>query len=193
MSATQAKPDVTLTSSSGNERPVETTGLRLLRAFGTWLFGTGYAIWLGGLIALGAFMAPNVAATLHSPVVVAGGEPLRRAILNGIVGNSFRVLGAVCYWCYWPMALGLFIELRRRSAGYRRWTTPLIFLLIAAGLVMVESSSFLSSMDAAQARGDMQRFDALHHAYERNAMIQFALLLVIGGVKALRDGFARND
>ena len=171
----------------------ESSGLRVARTIGSWLFGIGYALWLGGLVALGALMVPNVAATLHTPTVVAGGEPLRRAILNGIVGNSFHLFNDVCYGCYGAMLLGTFLEMRGAAVPYRKWTMARFCVAAFAAVTLAWLGFLFANMDIAQASGNMRAFDAFHHQYEAVSMLQLPLLLVTGALTACRDWFARND
>ncbi len=154
--------------------------------FARWLFSVALALWLGGLLAIGAIVAPVTAHFMDAHPAFAADPARKAALLTAIVGGSLRVFNFVCYTCsgflLWSQLLLLRMAPRRLAVG----SLAVTLLLAASALVL--GFVLFPLMDAAQASGQMNAFDALHKRYEAvSTDFQFPLLLVLALLAALRD------
>lgn len=169
-----------------SSRPLRTG--RGLAAFGAFLHTVAYALWLGGLIGIGALVAPNAAHVIHSYPAFASDESAQKAILTGIIGGSLRVFNYVCYVAGVLMLVGGALELRGASPEFVRLTQAR--MMVAALLLLMATYlgfGLFPLMDAAQASGQMARFDAMHKQYEWVSQAQLIPLLLIAAITACRD------
>ncbi len=144
------------------------------------------ALWLGGLVAVGALVAPTAFHVTRTMPALAGNLPLQNALAGGIVGGSLRLFNVLTLVC---AAVLLAASLALRPLTDRRWTGA----CLAVTLALLLSALYLTygltpAMDAAQMRGDFSAFDRMHHAYERiSTLLQLPLLLLLTLFTALRD------
>jgi len=157
-----------------------------LLVFLRWLHTIALALWLGGLIAIGALVAPAAFHVVRVSPAFAGNLGLQNNIAGGIVGSSLHSFTAVCFACGFLL---LFVNgILLREAG-RQWT----FCLLAVSLALLLSVFYLGfaltpAMEQAQNLGNSPLFDQLHHRYEMISIdFQFPLLLLTAFLSALRD------
>ena len=144
------------------------------------------ALWLGGLVAIGAFVAPTAFHATRTATALAGNLPEQNALAGAIVGGSLRLFNVLCLV---SAAMLLAANLALLTATDRRWTGAclgLMLLLLLSALYL--TFGLTPALDAAQARGDMTGFDRMHHGYEQvSTLFQFPLLLLLTLFTALRD------
>jgi hypothetical protein len=70
-----------------------------LPAFARWLYSVSLALWLGGLLAIGAFVAPTAFWVVRNNSFFIGKPALQAQIAGGIVGGSLRPFGVLCDVC----------------------------------------------------------------------------------------------
>lgn len=144
------------------------------------------ALWLGGLVAIGALVAPTAFHAARTAPALAGNLPAQNALAGAVVGGSLRLFNVLCLV---SVAVLLVSNLALLTTAGRRWTGA---CLAATGLLLL-SALYLTfgltpALDAAQARGDMAGFDRMHHGYEQvSTLLQFPLLLLLTLFTALRD------
>ncbi len=144
------------------------------------------ALWLGGLVAIGALVAPTAFHATRTATALAGNLPEQNALAGAVVGGSLRLFNILCLVSAAVLLTANFVLL---TAADRRWTgaclgITLLLLLSALYLTLV----LTPALDAAQARGDMAGFDRMHHGYEQiSTLFQFPLLLLLTLFTALRD------
>lgn len=144
------------------------------------------ALWLGGLVAIGALVAPTAFHATRTATALAGNLPAQDALAGAIVGGSLRLFNILSLVCAAVLLAANFVL---RSSTDRRWTgsclvVTLLLLLSALYLTLV----LTPALDAAQARSDMASFDKMHHAYKQvSTLFQFPLLLLLTLFTALRD------
>ena len=144
------------------------------------------ALWLGGLVAIGALVAPTAFHVARTDPALAGSLAAQNALAGGIVGGSLRVFNFLTLACAAVLLAANFFLL---SAARRRWT----FACLLAALLLLLSALYLTfhltpAMDAAQLRGDSASFDVMHRAYEAlSTRLQFPLLLLLTVCTAGRD------
>jgi hypothetical protein len=147
----------------------------LLCIFGRWLHGTALAVWLGGLVMIGAVVAPTVFQILPHDPTLAG----------GIVGDSLRVFNIVCLVCGGLMLLADVLL-------WRTWRGPSAFsLIVTLGLIALTvylGWILFPQMDAAQAHHQLAVFAPLHARYERLSLWELPPLLCLLLADALRGG-----
>ena len=146
-----------------------------------WLHRVALALWLGGLIAIGALVAPTAFHVIPHDAALAG----------AVVGGSLRHFNVLCLVCGVLMLLvdiGL-LAARRANRLPVLWGVSLTLLLLA--LTGYLGWSLFPAMDAAQAQGHMGRFDLLHHRYERLSGLELPLLLLLAAAATVRDSFPR--
>ena len=143
-------------------------------------------LWLGGLVAIGALVAPTAFHLTRSLPAFAGNTALQNAVAGGVVGGSLKLFTVLCYVCGALLLLTgavLFRSVPRRPAQA---------CLIVSALLLLSSLylglSLTPALDAAQARSDFATFDGLHHQYEQiSSLVQMPLLLLLAVLGAWRD------
>jgi len=150
------------------------------------LHAIALALWLGGLIAIGALVAPTAFHLTRSLPALAGDTALQNAIAGGVVGGSLKLFVVLCDVC--GVLLLLTGAVLFRSTPRR----PALSCLAVSALLLLSSLylglSLTPALDAAQARGDFATFDGLHHQYERvSSFVQMPLLLLLTVLAAWRD------
>ena len=144
------------------------------------------ALWLGGLVAIGALVAPTAFHATRSAPALTGNLPEQNALAGAIVGGSLRLFNGLCLV---SAAVLLASNLVLRSSTDRHWTGAcfgITLLLLLSALYL--TFGLTPALDAAQARGDLRIFDRMHHAYEQvSTLLQFPLLLLLTLCTALRD------
>ena len=146
------------------------------------------ALWLGGLVAIGALVAPTAFHAARTAPLLAGHFPEQNALAGAVVGGSLRLFNALSFACAAMLLAANTLLLPRTS---RRWTGA----CLAAALALLISALFLSldltpALDAAQAQGRRADFGRLHHEYEKvSTLLQMPLLLLLTVLTALRDSF----
>lgn len=144
------------------------------------------ALWLGGLVAIGALVAPTAFHAARAAPALAGNLPAQNALAGAVVGGSLRLFNVLCLV---SAAVLLASSFALRSSTDRRWTGAclvLIFALLISALYL--TFGLTPALDAAQARNDMAGFDKMHRDYEQiSTLLQFPLLLLLTLFTALRD------
>ena len=144
------------------------------------------ALWLGGLAAIGALVAPTAFHAARTAPSLAGNAAGQNALAGAIVGGSLRLFNDLTFAC---AAVLLAANALLLPGASRRWTGA----CLAATLALLASVLFLAlgltpALDAAQAGGHMADFDRMHHEYEQvSTLLQFPLLLLLTVFTALRD------
>ncbi len=155
------------------------------------LHTTALALWLGGLIAIGALVAPVAFQTVHINPALAGNPAAQANLAGGIVGGSLRRFNVVCLGCGGLLLLADGLLLARAGLGRRPRVWTALALLVT--LALCASALYLTfglfpALDAAQGQGNMALFDSLHAHYERvSTNLQFPLLIILALLSALRD------
>lgn len=153
------------------------------------LHGVMYALWFGGVIMIGALVAPAVSAVIHKPP--AGLDPglLKLTLTGGVIGQALRNFIVVTYLAGAVMILADLTELviyagpARRILTIARLGITVILLITAFYLGAV----LTPRMDLMLAQRNMALFDTLHKQYENIVILyQTPLLLVIPFLTALR-------
>jgi hypothetical protein len=151
-----------------------------------WVQQVCLGLWIGGLLVIGAIVAP--VAFRH-----AGLDPEHA---GNVVGNSFTRFNIVCYVAGALLLLGQAVEwgmLRRTSAKWRK-LAGLRFLCVAVMLALVAylGGSVGPSMFADRAAGRKAAFEAAHRFYGNMARVQVylafgaVLLTVLLGLEETR-------
>jgi len=143
-------------------------------------------LWLGGLIAIGALVAPTAFHLTRSLPALAGNTALQNAVAGGVVGGSLKLFVVLCDVC--GVLLLLTGAVLLRSTPHR----PALACLVVSALLLLSSLylglSLTPALDAAQARNDFATFDGLHHQYEQiSSLVQMPLLLLLAVLAAWRD------
>lgn len=148
-----------------------------------------YAIWLGGIIMIGALVAPVVAQIIHHPPVGLDPSLLKLTLTAGVIGESLRRFNFVCYVAGTLMLVSGLIEIAvlhgtgRRLLTFIRVTVTAILLALAFYLGGV----LVPRMDMLLSQQNMAMFDSLHKQYENIVVFyQTPLLLAIPILNALR-------
>ena len=157
-----------------------------LLVFARALHTLALALWLGGLVAIGALVAPTAFHAVRASAALAGSLPMQNALAGAVVGGSLRLFNFLCLGC----AAGLLAaNLLLLPCTSRRWTAACLLTT----LVLLASTLYLAfdltpAMNAAQSRGALPAFDAMHHWYEQvSTQFQLPLLLLLTVFTALRE------
>ena len=177
------------------------TGLYLFLLALRWMVAIVLALWLGGLVAIGAFTAPTVFGDIRSAAATSALSAADQNALAGLlVGDTFRLFNSVCAGLTVALIFGqvfLFAFLpsdtpaKKRGSGsaasrpaqrdtLRGW----LIAEFVIGLVLICSLYYLAivlfpDMDEAKARGMMKAFDMMHKKYTEIAMGQAPVLMVM--------------
>ncbi len=155
------------------------------------LHAVALSLWLGGLVAIGALVAPTAFHVTRTAPAFAGNLPLQNAVAGGVVGGSLHLFTFVCYGCGLLLLLANALLLRHARRRYVLASMAVTGLLLASALFL--GLSLTPAMDAAQAQGDLTTFDRLHHLYEQiSSVVQMPLLLLLALLGALRDAPCKN-
>ena len=156
----------------------------LIPTLARWLHSVALSIWLGGLLAIGALVAPKAFAVLRgSPLLTL---PQANTLAGHVVGDSLALFALVTYGCGALLLLSniLLLPYANRPLVIRSLLISALLLVSALLLGLV----LTPAMDAARIKGDLPTFDRLHHLYERTStLVQFPLLLLLAWIGALRD------
>ena len=151
-----------------------------------WLHTVALSLWLGGLIAIGALVAPTTFHIVRADAQLAGDSARQNTIAGGIVGGSLHLFNFVCYACGVLLLLSNALLLPHTN---RRWIVACFLtsaLLLASAFYL--GLSLTPALDAARGLGNMSTFDRLHHQYEQlSTLLQLPLLLLLAFFAALRD------
>ena len=142
------------------------------------------ALWLGGLVAIGALVAPTAFHAARTAPALAGSLPAQNALAGAVVGGSLRLFNFLTLAC-----AAVMLTVNLLLSAPRRWTGA----CLGVTLVLLASTLFLAfgltpAMDRAQAAGRMTDFDRMHHGYEQvSTLFQLPLLLLLTMLTVLRD------
>ena len=143
------------------------------------------ALWLGGLVAIGALVAPTAFHATRTAPALAGNLPQQNALAGAVVGGSLRLFNTLAFAC---AAALLAANLLLLPSASRRWTGA----CLGTTLVLLASTLYLAlgltpALDLAQAQGRMTAFDQMHREYEQlSTLFQLPLLLLLTLLTALR-------
>lgn len=142
------------------------------------------ALWLGGLVAIGALVAPTAFHAVRTLPELAGHLPQQNALAGAVVGGSLRLFNFLSLACAAVLlTVSLLLPAPRRWTGACLGTT-----LVLLASVLYLAFSLTPAMDLAQAQGRMADFDRMHHWYEQlSTQFQLPLLLLLTVFTALRD------
>lgn len=144
------------------------------------------ALWVGGLVAIGALVAPTAFHVARTTPALAGNLPLQNALAGGVVGGSLRLFNVLTLVCAGVLLAASFAL---RPASNPRWAGACLGVTLALLLSALYLTFGLTpAMDAAQAQGNFASFDRMHHGYEQvSTLLQFPLLLLLTLFTVLRD------
>jgi hypothetical protein len=137
----------------------------------------GLTVWLGGLIIIGAAVAP---AAFHH----AGLTESQAAI---VVGESVRLFTRLAEWSGLAMVGVQFLLRRRYQRDRALYIGDGVRQLIVCGALLAAEFcryTLFPEMDAARMIHDTVRFKHLHHVYTSVSMVQLVLLIVVAGIGA---------
>lgn len=148
------------------------------------LHAVALSLWLGGLVAIGALVAPLSFITLRGSSILTLEQA--NGLAGHIVGGSLYFFNWLCLACGLLLLLANALLLRHSR---RRWA---LAAMVVTGLLLATALTLglyvTPAMDAAQAQGNLAVFDRLHHGYERiSSFVQMPLLLLLAVFGALRD------
>jgi uncharacterized membrane protein len=164
----------------------ETGGKR--RTLGGWLHTIAYGVWLGGLVVIGVIVAPNAAFVIHSYPAFVSDPEAQKAILIGIIGNSFRVFNGACYFCGAAMLVSDILQGVAAESTYRQFTTARsFFTILLLGSALYLGYLLFPEMDHAQHFQNVALFNHLHNRYVLISELQLIPLLIIPALTSRRD------
>lgn len=154
-----------------------------------WLHTIALGLWLGGLLAIGALVAPTAFGIVRLNPAFAGNPTLQAQIAGGIVGGSLRHFNVLCYACGALILVANALLWPSLPRAGRTWTAlAMLVTLVLLATALYQGFGIFPAMDAAQAQGNKSLFDALHVRYEHlSTQLQFPLLLALALLTALRD------
>jgi uncharacterized membrane protein len=159
---------------------------RLADVLARFAHSLGLALWLGGLVAIGAVVAPTAFHVARTYPLLSGNHVAQAAVAGGIVGGSLRIFN---WLCVFSLALMLAADLVALKARSRVGAAGLAVTLILALSLGYQMLLLFPAMDAAQRANDMALFDSLHaRYYAASVYLQLPLLLASALLAAVRQG-----
>ena len=134
-------------------------------------------LWLGGIVVIGAIVAP---AAFH----VVG---LTKMQAGSVVGESLRRLGPVIEICGIVMVAAQYLLRRRYLRSRTLFLADSVRQVVTLGaLLLAEYGKYVlfPALDAARAANNMAAFDQSHHLYSSLAMAQVWLLFAVAVLTA---------
>ncbi|MDR3708392.1 MAG: hypothetical protein P4L33_08825 [Capsulimonadaceae bacterium] len=154
-----------------------------------------HALWLGGVIAIGALVAPAVAHILQEPPPRLDPELLKVTLTAGVIGQALRHFQFVCVVAGVLMLAADLVDVALTDGARRKLIT---FVRGAVDVALLVSALYLGAvltprMDIFLGQRNMGLFDELHRQYE-NIVIYFQtpLLIVSPLLTAMRDARPRG-
>jgi Domain of unknown function (DUF4149) len=132
------------------------------------LEGLALCLWLGGLVAVGALVAPVAFGVLSRPEA------------GRVVGECFRRLNLIGCVCGGVLLMALLLESTSRpraASGLRAARASLVIAAVALSLYL--GLRLFPQMDALRAAGSSPLFQELHHRASRLLSFQMLLLLAV--------------
>lgn len=152
--------------------------MKPLIIFARWLHVMGLAVWIGGLLVIGAIVAP--VAFKHSG--------LTPALAGNVVAGSFARFNVLSYVVVALLLCAQGIEwggLAKTSPKWRRLAAGRLLLTVAMlALALYLGLSVAPQMFADRAAGSKAAFDALHHFYGALARVQVFLAMGVALLSA---------
>jgi putative copper export protein len=150
---------------------------RFLAIFGHWLHNLAFAAWAGGILAIGALVAPSAFHPDPQFVRQIGPEMVRQ-FAGLVIGESVRKLNTLAFVCAGIMLAATWAEWRVRGEQARRFLFVRAVLTAAAlALALYLGIRLFPTMIHLRAADRMADFDRLHHLYEAVTEVQFWLLV----------------
>lgn len=146
-----------------------------------WLHQIALSLWLGGILIVGAVVAPAVFRTAKAQGHTDMSQPLYR-FAGEAMGEVFRrfnyvILAAAAVLLVTGIAYGFLAGLSRR-----RVTMRAVLTLLAAGVAVWVTFALYPELVRLRTSGEMVTFDQMHRTYSTAFQAQLLLLL---GVTAL--------
>jgi uncharacterized protein DUF4149 len=139
---------------------------RFFAILGHWLHSLAFAAWFGGMLAIGALVAPTA-------------FDINRPFAGQVLESVFRKLNTLSFFCAAIMLAATWAEWRVRGALARRLLFVRAVLTAAAlALALYLGLRLLPFMVHLRSAGAMGDFDRLHHIYEAVSQTQFWLLAI---------------
>jgi uncharacterized membrane protein len=146
-----------------------------------WLHSLALVLWIGGIIIIGAVVAPVAFSSLE------------KSAAGNIVGASLRRFNQICYFCSAVLILTEIIQLLVLKNSDLRDIK--LWLFIARGVMVISmillllflDKSLFNKMDQLQAQGQMDAFNKAHKQYESLTNVQLSL----GAIALLLSSFLR--
>jgi hypothetical protein len=129
------------------------------------------SLWLGGLLVIGAVVAPVAFHAMRNAPALQGNPALQNQIAGSVVGGSLKVLNTISIVCAAVLLLSL--KLRgEKILGITGYCISVAFMC-----TLFQQFALFPSMDRYQANGNMTEFDFNHHVYVNITYFVVALLL----------------
>jgi len=135
-------------------------------------------LWLGGLIIIGAVVAPVTFHLLRNAPELATNAVLQTDLAGDIVGGSLSILNVISYVAGPVLFVSDMLLSMANPAGYSPSNCLKPFLIGTAWLIaLLLGLALFPIMSAARQQGAAQAFDRMHHTYEIFSYVQMMLLL----------------
>ena len=162
----------------------------ILRVVLRWSVYVVAALWLGGVVGIGAFTAPQAFHTLESTHMISG-VASAKLLAGQIIGGSLRKFNVLCIVCGAILVVGTVGELFTRRP-LQAWKMAVGGSAIVTSCFLLASVFYLElvqfpALDYAQASGNMISFDRLHKGYENISYAQLPLLILLFLLWAIAD------
>jgi len=154
------------------------------------------ALWLGGLIAIGAIVAPIAFHLFRTDPLFHGQTDLQNNLAATIIGGSFRTFNRLCEVCGVLLtACIVCMTITGSSAGIQKkigWGTSVVCTALLISAVCLDFVVF-PAMDAAKAAANIPKFDQLHVLYVNLSNVQVFGLLVVAIALAALSSMSRSE
>lgn len=139
----------------------------------TWLHSLALVLWVGGLVIIGAVVAPIAFSALE------------RSSAGEIVGTSLRRLNQICYFCSAVLILTEVIQFVTLKHSDLRDLKLWLFIIrgtLMIGMILLLlflDRGLFNKMEKLQAQGQMEAFNKAHEQYESLSNVQLSLGAIV--------------
>jgi uncharacterized membrane protein len=162
---------------------------RFTVVFLNWIHQVALSLWLGGIVIIGAVVAPATFGSARAQGQTDSSQPLF-AFAGQVLGEVFRRFNYVVLAAGVLLLVGGVGYARLAGVCSKRIAVRAVLTAVALGIAAWLSFSVYPEMFAARARGDMEPFEAMHRMSTMAFQAQMVLLL---GVAALTGWMSVGD
>lgn len=145
-----------------------------------FFFILALAIWLGGIIAIGALSAPVTFYNIRHTATINIALEARNMLAGDIVGSQLRIFNYISYICGAILLIAASAINNQISQKQQRvWKTAIILIALLLLISIYLGFGLFPVMDHYRQIRDMVPFDNAHHLYQWLVELQMPILMIL--------------